>query len=161
MWNACPQTRARAIPAFNLHLTLVFVGACSERCLNGVSGAVAQSAARFPPFALNVDQSGWFQRPRVGWLGPERWPGVLDELVADLRDGLDQRGVDYSKGPFRPHITIARKVSRPLLPSGSRPICWLADGIAVVESVSMPAGARYQVLSHHPLQIGTQGANTV
>ncbi|MGB0714028.1 MAG: RNA 2',3'-cyclic phosphodiesterase [Gammaproteobacteria bacterium] len=151
----------RLVPAGNLHLTLAFIGACSESCLHDVAGAADRCARQHQEVTLTLDHGAWFRRPRVGWLGPRKWPRALDCMVADLRSDLDQRGVAHSAGPFRPHVTLARKVSHRPPQAGSAPITWVARDIGVVESVSTPEGVRYQLLSHHLLQINTRGANTV
>ena len=49
-------------------------------------------------------------RSRVVWLGIEGEDKVK-AIAQQLRRNLDQRGIDYAKGKFCPHITLVRQPS--------------------------------------------------
>lgn len=91
----------------NLHLTLVFIGE-TER-VEEIKAAV--DAVKFEPFVIRTGKMGCFNgRSRVVWLGIEGEDRVK-AIAQQLRRNLDQRGIDYAKGKFSPHITIVRQPS--------------------------------------------------
>lgn len=91
----------------NLHLTLAFIGE-TER-VEEIKAAV--DAVKFEPFVIRTGKMGCFNgRSRVIWLGIEGEDKVK-AIVQQLRRNLDQRGIDYAKGKFSPHITLVRQPS--------------------------------------------------
>jgi len=100
----------------NLHLTLAFLGE-TER-VRAAQEAVL--SLRAESFGLTLAGRGCF--------GDLLWAGVresraLDALAARVRAAFDDAGLSYDRKPFRPHITLARRV-RPGVPDGfSIPAC--------------------------------------
>lgn len=91
----------------NLHLTLAFIGE-TER-VEEIKAAV--DAVKFEPFVIRTGKMGCFNgRSRVVWLGIEGEDRVK-AIAQQLRRNLDQRGIDYAKGKFSPHITLVRQPS--------------------------------------------------
>lgn len=91
----------------NLHLTLAFIGE-TER-VTEIKAAV--DAVKFEPFVIRTGKMGCFNgRSRVVWLGIEGEDRVK-AIAQQLRRNLDQRGIDYAKGKFSPHITLVRQPS--------------------------------------------------
>lgn len=91
----------------NLHLTLAFIGE-TER-VEEIKAAV--DAVKFEPFVIRTGKMGCFNgRSRVVWLGIEGEDKVK-AIAQQLRCNLDQRGIDYVKGKFSPHITLVRQPS--------------------------------------------------
>lgn len=91
----------------NLHLTLAFIGE-TER-VEKIKAAV--DAVKFEPFVIRTGKMGCFNgRSRVVWLGIEGEDRVK-AIAQQLRRNLDQRGIDYAKGKFSPHITLVRQPS--------------------------------------------------
>lgn len=91
----------------NLHLTLAFIGE-TER-VEEIKAAV--DAVKFEPFVIRTGKMGCFNgRSRVIWLGIEGEDKVK-AIAQQLRRNLDQRGIDYAKGKFSPHITLVRQPS--------------------------------------------------
>lgn len=91
----------------NLHLTLAFIGE-TER-VDEIKAAV--DAVKFEPFVIRTGKMGCFNgRSRVVWLGIEGEDKVK-AIAQQLRRNLDQRGIDYAKGKFSPHITLVRQPS--------------------------------------------------
>lgn len=92
----------------NLHLTLAFIGE-TER-VEEIKAAV--DAVKFEPFVIRTGKMGCFNgRSRVVWLGIEGEDKVK-AIAQQLRRNLDQRGIDYAKGKFSPHITLVRQPSK-------------------------------------------------
>lgn len=91
----------------NLHLTLAFIGE-TER-VEEIKAAV--DAVKFEPFVIRTGKMGCFNgRSRVVWLGIE-CEDKVKAIAQQLRRNLDQRGIDYAKGKFSPHITLVRQPS--------------------------------------------------
>lgn len=91
----------------NLHLTLAFIGE-TER-VEEIKAAV--DAVKFEPFVIRTGKMGCFNgRSRVIWLGIEGEDKVK-AIAQQLRRNLDQRGIEYAKGKFSPHITLVRQPS--------------------------------------------------
>lgn len=91
----------------NLHLTLAFIGE-TER-VEEIKAAV--DAVKFEPFLIRTGKMGCFNgRSRVVWFGIEGEDKVK-AIAQQLRRNLDQRGIDYAKGKFSPHITLVRQPS--------------------------------------------------
>jgi 2'-5' RNA ligase len=140
---------ARAVPDYNLHLTLHFVGNvdradadCMRRQARTVGGEV---------FELTIDSCGHFGRARVGWLGTTRIPGALLNLQRDLGLGLLACGFDPETRAYNPHVTVARKLNRAPETVRFDPLVWKVDNFALVESRAVENGVRYQVVETYPL----------
>ena len=154
--------RGRPVPAGNLHLTLAFLGEVADTRREAVAQAAAAAAASVGPFELSLTDIGIFQRGTFGragvlWLGgPATEP--LTALVRDLKDRLIEAGFGLDRKPFRPHLTLARKLPPLAQPARGttgpldRAIAWSVSEIALIASVTDPAGARYQMLQTWPLR---------
>lgn len=136
---------ARLVPPEKMHVTLAFMGntsadqqSCFEQAADGVKGK---------PFRLVLDHFGHFPRPQMFWLGPTEYPEVLGVLVKRLVSALETCGFEPEQRPYRPHVTLARKVrGRP--ETGSASMEWSCDDFCLVES----AGGKYSVLRRWPLE---------
>ncbi len=113
--RAQDELRARGVRANfsreeNLHLTLAFLGE-TERVRAAQEAVLSLRAGSF-----DLTLAGW------GCFGDLLWAGVrgsraLDGLAARVRAALDGAGLSCDRKPFRPHITLARRV-RPGVPDG-------------------------------------------
>ncbi|NEX21774.1 RNA 2',3'-cyclic phosphodiesterase [Thiorhodococcus mannitoliphagus] len=139
---------ARAVHPADLHLTLVFLGELDAARL---SCAEAVAAAVFaPPFQLEIDRIGQFARARVLWCGPSRTPEVLAALVRGLQSGLERCGIPFDRRPYRPHLTLARKVSNHEGHALSGTVAWSVRELVLAYGVpgSKP---RYRIHRRWPL----------
>ena len=98
--------------------------------------------------ALRLSQIGQFpQEGGLWWLGPEPCPELF-ALREELIFQLERRELWYQPGEFRPHVTLARKVSFPgeapgaeaLLP---QPLAAPCGRVSLVCSQLTAAGALY------------------
>ena len=80
----------------NLHLTLEFLGECDDR--EKRLAIEAMEAVHFEPFDLTIDSIGFFSRQE----GDTWWAELHGELAA--------RGLSLQGRPYRPHITLGRRV---------------------------------------------------
>lgn len=135
----------RRVPEHNLHLTLLFLGDQPAERMAAFEAAAA--SASVPGCELILDRFGWFARAGVVWLGGEA-PDCLRQLVAELKATLSPNGLDFDKRPFRPHVTLFRKIrKRPRLPS-IEPLTWPVRDFVLVESLP---GQPYRVVGRWPL----------
>lgn len=94
----------------NYHLTLVFLGETDRR--TEAEAALRQTGgASFP---LRTALPGCFPRKGgdIWWLGVEPTPGLL-AVQRRLEGALRASGFSLEERPYRPHITLARKVRSP------------------------------------------------
>ena len=94
----------------NYHLTLVFLGETDRR--TEAEAALRQTGgASFP---LRTALPGCFPRKGgdIWWLGVEPAPGLL-AVQRRLEGALRASGFSLEERPYRPHITLARKVRSP------------------------------------------------
>ncbi|MGB8855338.1 MAG: RNA 2',3'-cyclic phosphodiesterase, partial [Burkholderiales bacterium] len=138
------QYGGRLIPAVNIHLTLVFVGAVEKSRIPRL--VEAANMVRVTPFQLRLDRIGSFHGNKIAWLAPTETPPELSRLVESLRTALRQSGFSFDEKPFVPHISLLRK-SRSIGPGAlNPPIEWAASGFALIESHSAADGVRYEVI---------------
>ena len=134
----------------NLHLTLAFLGETdrpdgARRALSRLTGS---------PLALWAEGLGRFRRPEgdLCWAGIRPSPPL--EAVARRLAGLlgEER-------PFRPHLTLARRLSLPggwtprlkaLLP----PTPWRVERLDLMESTRREGRLQYRSLQSFPLAEG-------
>ena len=134
----------RRVPPENLHITLVFLGNVEQQDIPGLAKAVDELS--IPGFPLQIDHGGWWKRAKVAWLAPACTPEPLLELVRQLNHQARLAGLPIDGRDYSPHLTIARKLTRPVKPCTFEPIHWDVRQFCLVESVTHEKGAKYQVL---------------
>ena len=134
----------RWVSGDNLHVTLAFLGSVDKHvraCAEHVASQVkAQS------FMLHLDEIGYWRKPRVLWVGASRLPSPLVQLLSSLNEGLSTCGFKPERREYRAHVTLTRKVHKPIAHRSIDPIPWPIDSFVLVESRTLLAGASYQVL---------------
>ncbi len=142
-------SNGRAEPIGNLHVTLVFIGdveagrvTAVERAVAGIPGAA---------FELSLERVGYWGRPRILWLGPREVPPPLYALVGHLRAAVGACGFAAETRPYLPHMTLARKVSRPPRVDAIEPVRWSVSSYSLMESVPAAGRSAYLVLNSWPL----------
>lgn len=148
-----------------LHVTLAFLGDVDTLDLATVCRAVAESAAAWPPFTLELEGLGVFPnpaRPRVVWFGLTG-PGldVLLPLQQAVTEAVARAGYPVDDDRFHPHVTLGRiKVGRgpafDATPILARHQTWSAGSLATSEVVTYasrlgPDGPEYNPLARAPL----------
>ena len=140
----------RAVPARNIHLTLVFLGDVGRDRL----GRFQDIAAAIPPpgaFELSVDHAGYWRHNRVVWAGVKDCPAALPELVSRLGQALEPEGIRPERRQYVPHVTLLRDALRPPATAGLPAFAWRVARYALVESVPRERGRAYEVLQDWPL----------
>lgn len=143
--TAVKASGGRPVPPANYHLTLAFLGPQPRAHLE----AIADAAARQAPLegVLRLMRIGHFRGARVLWAGPERTPPRLARAAAGLRAALEANGVHCTPGPFRAHVTLARRIAR-APEAAMEAVRWRYSGIALV--LSEGGRAPYRVLRKWP-----------
>ncbi len=93
----------------NWHLTLKFLGNCSEDGLKNTTRAL--ETVEWASYSLQAGQAGVFPprgKPRVLWLGLETGAAESTALAKVIEDALSSAGFAPEERPFRPHLTLAR-----------------------------------------------------
>jgi RNA 2',3'-cyclic 3'-phosphodiesterase len=144
-----PRGAGRPQRPDQLHVTLVFLGGVAERRLADVRAAADASAGA--PLEIEFDRLDHWRKPRVLCLAANVVPPALAALVDSLRASLAARDLPTEDRPYRPHLTLARKVARFDGPAAVEPLAWRATSFALVESCTDRAGSRYEPLAHWPL----------
>lgn len=127
-----------------LHITLLFLGATPENKIE----ALCALARRLPltPCELVLNRLEHWLRPAVLCLTATTVPEPLLKFTRILRREVRKLGFAPERRPFRPHLTLARKVRKRMPSRPIEPICWPVRGFTLVASELSPEGARYRVL---------------
>ena len=136
--------RIKRISQDNLHLTLAFAGTVTapvRACLEAGAGKL-----RCPAFELSIDHAGHWPRPRIIWIGPTHTPPALWSLAGQLHALLGDCGLQSETRPYLPHITLARKVSKPPASAHIDAMHWSIRHFCLLESVSGARGVSYRRL---------------
>ncbi len=146
--SASHQWARRPVAEANLHMTLAFLGARTEQEQHCFCEAV--SIIECEPFELQLDYLGGRAKSGIQWLAASRIPEALPELVSSLNAALELCGYQPEQRRFLPHITLARKVKKPLIKAGLEAIHWPVRDFVLVESLPVEGGVRYEVLERWP-----------
>jgi len=130
----------KPMPAEKLHMTLVFLGSLGEE--EKAAAALAASQVQGRRIAMTIDSVGSFRRSRVGWAAPSS-PGVaLAELEARLAGAMRSRGFTLEDRAFTPHVTLVRKIDKPVPRAPVQAVEWRSKAFTLVESTG---DGRYEV----------------
>ena len=142
--KAVRASGGRPVDVRNLHVTLAFLG--SVPCADRERVEAAAGEVVLESFVVPLTELKYWPRTRVLVLAPTGASEPLSALHSTLWDRLEAIGFAREHRPFRPHVTLARKVASPGPLVLRAPIEWRVETFALVRSVTDPAGARYQVL---------------
>ncbi len=100
----------RAVPPANFHVTLAFLGELRQASLERLEAAVDRRLAsgEFCSDRLELDITGYWQRPGVYWLGASACPDSLARLARALAGIGAALGCRRDTKAFQPHITLFR-----------------------------------------------------
>jgi 2'-5' RNA ligase len=134
-----------------LHVTLVFLGRVAEPRIDAVRNVAASVAGR--SFTLVLDRVEHWRKPQVLCLTASATPAPLATLVEELRGALVAAELPTETRPYRPHLTVARKLAR-YEPQADivEPLPWPAHSVTLVESRTDRTGSRYEPLASWPLR---------
>ena len=127
----------------NLHVTLAFLGSVEEARVAEVERAAGEVAPR--AVSLVLDQPGYWKHNRIAWAGASVVPPELEALVSELRGALAKSQIRFDAKSFVSHVTLLRDARESRALPALAPIEWRLDGFALVRSVSLPQGSRYEI----------------
>jgi len=148
--KAAKASGGRAIPVEYLHSTLAFLGSVPAERVAEVAAAAA--GLDLPAFKLIFDRLEHWPKPAILCALCSRPPPEAGELAAGLWKALAKQGFVPDARPYRPHVTLARKVAKPHAIGDMHPVAWPVDGVALVESITAPEGSQYTVIERRPLK---------
>lgn len=122
----------KPVLAHNLHITLVFAGYVDETKLQCIKNFA--KTVKADPFELKLDTLGHF-RNNIFWLGCKQIPDELSRLQQTLETGL-RNHCDYQpeKRAYTPHITLQRKISKPVSVELDEPLIWPVNSFSLIQS---------------------------
>lgn len=157
--------QARPVEVENVHLTLLFLGECSEDELPLYKELLDGARHRYASMLLEAISFGAFpnvKRARTLWGGVA---GQLEPLLA-LQGSIEAALSDTpSEHRFVPHLTVGRlKQPEPVIKManalrGESFGEWMANEVLLMNSDLTPDGPRYEVL--HRVWLELSGGETV
>jgi 2'-5' RNA ligase len=130
----------RPMPVEKIHLTLAFLGSLTEEEVG--SAVAAASRIKGPGIRMTIDSVGSFRRAKVGWAAPSQPVDALAKLQATLAGGLADRGFELEERAFNAHVTLVRKIGKPVPAAPMAAIEWRSNAFTLVESTG---DGRYEV----------------
>lgn len=158
--KAARASGGRPVPADNLHVTLAFLGSVPERRLPELA-TIARAAALGAERRLELafDRLEYWRAAHLLCASPAETPAAVAALARRLQDRLAAGGFAPDLKPFRPHVTVARKVVRASDVERMHPVLWRFAELALIESRTLPAGALYSVVESYALCSRPNAAN--
>lgn len=114
----------------DLHITLYFLGECSQRTGECVKERLEELAPTVHPFRLKLGALGFFgapQCPRILWSGVGGELDALQKLQREVVSRLSPLGFPVENRPFRPHLTLARNCRQRDFSLDGMEALWLED----------------------------------
>ncbi|TLU64262.1 RNA 2',3'-cyclic phosphodiesterase [Thalassotalea litorea] len=154
-------TLVKPVPYLNFHMTLRYIGQCQLESIDKLM--TLANTITTPSMSLTINRLGHFKKPKVLYLGLSDIPEALQLLAAKINALTDQVMMNkvlsnhavnnensgsqaHTEYKFTPHITLARKVTRPVYLQQPFAIPMIVKRFALFESVSTPAGVVYTEL---------------
>lgn len=139
---------SRHVPVENYHMTLAFAGDMPN---SQAARLRALGSTKVPAFAVRFDTYEHWPKSELVVIAARECPAALQELHQVLRAELTRQGVALDSQPFRPHVTIARKVTQPPVFQPMSQFAWTVSDFQLVRSVRSASGSAYTVLDSWPL----------
>ena len=133
----------RITPPEKLHVTLAFLGGVEDARVAEVERAADEVVA--PLASLVLDRPGYWKHNRIAWAGASVVPPELAALVSGLREALAKSRIGFDAKPFVSHVTLLRDAREPRAMPALAPVEWRLAGFALVQSVTLPRGSRYEI----------------
>ena len=145
----------RAVPSANLHVTLAFLGAVPEERVASVAGLGRQLASKLAPgglaspgreLTLSFEQIEHWKKAQVLCAVAAEPVVAARALAAVLAQDLTASGFLPDLKPFRPHVTVARKVRSGPATEAIAKVSWSFTQFALMQSRTLPRGPEYSVV---------------
>ncbi len=106
-----PPGSVRWVRSEGIHLTLKFLGDVPFEDIDQISATLNQITIDHTPIKVMVSEFGCFpnfRRPRVLWIGVHDSSARLQNLYAEIEEGLSKLGFEREARRFHPHLTLGR-----------------------------------------------------
>ncbi|WP_026963465.1 RNA 2',3'-cyclic phosphodiesterase [Alicyclobacillus pomorum] len=143
------------------HITVLFLGELAPDLLPFLDEVGEAAAKSVRPFALRLTHAGAFERNRILWLGLAEDDGyeTLQALHSSVRRHIVRHGgISVESRPYRPHLTLARKLNVPTFQAAGSGEGFPQQGISfpvtelcLFESTRVNGKLTYPVLRSYPL----------
>lgn len=134
----------------NLHITLQFLGSVTDTQYQQLVHTTP--ACQAPSFTLHLDRLGYFPKAQVLWIGARETPPALQQIVHCLGSIMTDCGLQPDTRPYHAHLTLQRKVKKPLLDFQLDSFAWPVTGFVLVRSDTRAEGVKYDILHQWSLQ---------
>lgn len=147
---ALVQVAGVPVPPGNFHVTLAFLGRTPASMLVSLMQLGGQGP--WPSVSLEFGRIEYWAKPKVLVAMPRTTLEAGQAIVERLWSGLEPLGFVREARPWRPHLTLARRIRRPP-PENLEFSAFEAPGdepawrLALVESSAHPDGPRYRPLA--------------
>ncbi len=143
------------------HITVVFLGELAPHLFPFLDEVGETAAKSVGPFALRLTHSGAFERNRILWLGLAQDDG--HQMLHTLHSSVQQRvarhaDIPVESRPYRPHLTLARKLNVPTFQAAGGGEVFPQQGISfrvkelcLFESTRVNGRLAYPVVRSYPL----------
>ena len=152
--SAVREVAGQSVPPGNFHVTLAFLGAVPGQSLPGLLEVGTRGP--WPAVELSFDRIEYWAKPKVLVAMPTSPPAAGLAIVERLWAALEPLGFDREARPWRPHLTLARRIRRP--PPDDlvlAPVESVGDAppwrLALVDSMTHADGPRYKPVADWPL----------
>jgi 2'-5' RNA ligase len=135
---------ARPVPPEQFHVTLAFLG--EQPTARVAELAHLADASHLPSCALRLDVVDAFAGPGVAFLGMSEVPRRLGVFRASLVQRLHEAGFAVDGEPWRPHVTLYRKMRKSCPRMPVEPIDWPLKTYCLVSSRLEKNGPCYRVV---------------
>jgi RNA 2',3'-cyclic 3'-phosphodiesterase len=136
----------------NHHMTLAFIGEVTNE--QAAASRAAAGAVRAAPFEVHFDAIEHWPNAEVLVAAASDPPAALLRLHRSLRGISEQLALPADSRPFRPHVTLARKVAQAPVLKAMSEFSWRVHSFQLVRSSRSSDGSVYTVVDTWPLLDG-------
>jgi RNA 2',3'-cyclic 3'-phosphodiesterase len=140
----CRECNGIPVPLADVHCTLVYLGnldAARYQALGSEIEGVTGEA-----FRLSLDLVEHWPGPRIIVACPREVPTALKELQQRLASATLSAGLPMDTRPYRPHVTVRRKLPRGCATLPLPPCNWDVDQFAIAHSGGVAGESRYSIV---------------
>jgi RNA 2',3'-cyclic 3'-phosphodiesterase len=140
---------SRRVPQENYHVTAAFIGETDETrlaTLRAIGSASACAARWSVPVSVRFDAYEYWTEAEAIVATASKCPPALEELSLAIRGDLLRQSLAPDPKPFRPHVTLARKVSQAPVFKAMSEIVWTLREFHLVRSERSARGSVYTVV---------------
>lgn len=121
---------SRWVDEQDYHITLKYLGACSQQQLTLVKRNLSEAVRSTASFELFLHGAGCFGRtesPRILWTDVRGGLDGLRRLQSAVEQAMEAAGFPPEDRPYRPHVTLARQYQGSPVPFSVQAEAWGTD----------------------------------